>query len=178
MLPLFLIEFHATAIYTILIRTIFEIVAKVWQSNYANANMGKLKGLLNAIIDWFTMKNVRHNRALKDLLQLSKSMEGFVVRYDLQKGSSDFKTVLENIGQMRIDATEMAYQTRIRIRRAKLIEGKDLPLLVEEVYNDLEELKRSLFTRMLSNNVLSQRVSKLDVALENLLTAISDIEYK
>ena len=140
--------------------------------------MAKLTGLLNAFIDWFTMQNARHNRALRDFLYLSKSIEDFFARYRLQEDGSDFKTVFKNMGQLRIDATEIAYQARIRIRRAKNIEGKDLPPLVEEVYNVLEELKRSLFTRTLSSKVLTQRVSKLDMAFENLLAAISDIAYK
>jgi len=124
------------------------------------------------------MKNARHNRALRDLLHLSKSIEDFFFKYRLLEDGSDFKTVFKNMGQIRIDATEIAYQTGLRIRRARLIKGKDLPPQVEEVYNKLEELKRSLFTRTLSNKVLSQRITKLDMAFENLLAAISDTKYK
>lgn len=140
--------------------------------------MSELKALLNAFIDWFTMKNARHNRALRDLLYLLKSIEDFFARYRLQEDGPDFNTAFKNIGQLRIDAVEIAHQTGIRIRRAKNIEGKELPLLVEEVYNDLEELKRALFTRTLSNKVLSERVSKLDGAFKNLLAVMSDKGYK
>ena len=140
--------------------------------------MGKLKSLLDAFVNWFTMKNARHNRALRDLLHLSKSIEDFFFKYHLLEDGSDFKTVFGNMGQVRIDATEIAQLTGTRIRIARYIEGRDLPPLVEEVYNHLEELKRSLFTRTLSNNVLSQRVMKLDMAFENLLAAISDVKYK
>ena len=140
--------------------------------------MAKLKSLLIVLVNWFTMKNARHNRALRDLIQLSKSIEDFFFKYRLLEEGSDFKAVFVNMGQVRIDATEIAYQTGIRIRRAQLIEGKDLTQLVAEVYNELSELKRSLFTRTLSNKVLSQRVTKLDMAFENLLAAISDIKYR
>ena len=140
--------------------------------------LDKLKALLNAFIDWFTMKNARHNRALRDLMYLLKSVQDFLTRYRLQEDGSDFNTVFKNMGQIRIDAVEIAYQTGLRIRRAKNIKDKDLPPLVEEVYNDLEELKRSLFTRTLSDNVLSEHVSKLDVAYKNLLAAMSDKDYQ
>ena len=140
--------------------------------------MGKLRSLLEALVNWFTMKNARHNRALTDLLHLSKSIEDFFFKYRLLEDGPDFKTVFENMGQVRIDATEIAQLTRTRIRIARYIEGRDFPPLVEEVYNDLEELKRSLFTRTLSNRVLSQRVPKLDMAFENLLAAISVVKYK
>ena len=138
----------------------------------------KIKALLNAFIDWFTMKNARHNRALRDLMYLLKSVEYFLTRYRLQEDGSDFNTVFKNMGQIRIDAVEIAYQTGLRIIRAKNIRGKDLPPLVEELYNDLEELKRALFTRTLSDNVLSEHVSKLDVAYKNLLAAMSDKDYQ
>ena len=80
--------------------------------------------------------------------------------------------------QARTDATELACQTKIGIKRAESIEGKDLPLIVQELYNELLELKRSLYTRSLSDKVLTQRVSKLDMAFEILLGAISNIRYK
>jgi len=140
--------------------------------------MSKLKSFLVALVNWFTMKNARHNRALRDLLHLSKSIEDFFFKYRLLEDRSEFKAVFENMGQVRIDATEIAQLTGTRIRIAGYIESKELPTLVEEVYNDLEELKRSLFTRTLSNKVLSQRVTKLDMAFENLLGAISDVKYK
>ncbi len=140
--------------------------------------MGKLKSLLVALVNWFTMKNARHNRALRDLLYLAKAIEDFFFTYRLLENGADFKTVFKNMGQVRIDATEIAQLTGTRIRIARYIEGKDLPLLVEEVYHELEELKRSLFTRTLSNKVLSQRVTKLDMAFENLLAAISDVKHK
>lgn len=140
--------------------------------------MTKLKSLLAALANRFTMKNARHNRTLRDLLHLSKSLEDFFFKYRLLEEGPDFKAVFENMGQIRIDATDIAYQTGIRIKRTKLIEGNDLPLKIEEVYNELENLKRSLFTRTLSNKILSQRCTKLDMAFENLLAAISDIKYK
>jgi len=141
--------------------------------------MSKLASLLVTLIDWFTMKKARHNRTLRDLLQLSKSLEDFFFRYRLLEEGSEFKTVFENMGQIRIDATEMAQLAGTRIRIARYIESsRDIRQLVEEVYNDLEELKRSLFTRTLSDKVLSQRAAKLDMSFENLLAAISEITYK
>ncbi|MFC1916353.1 hypothetical protein ACFLW4_06670 [Chloroflexota bacterium] len=140
--------------------------------------MRKAKVVPYALINWFTMKNARHNRALKDMLGLAKTIEDFFARYRLQEDMTDFKSVFTNIGQVRIDATEIAYQTGIRINRARNIEGRDLIALVEDVYNDLEEMKRSLYTRTLSTKTLRQRVLKLDMSFESLLAAISEIEYK
>ena len=140
--------------------------------------MAKLKSLLIALVNWFTMKNARHNRALKDLLHLSKSIEDFFFGYRLLEGGANFKAVFENMGQARIDATEIAHLTGTRVRIAKNIEGENLPLLLEEVHSDLDDFKRALFTRTLGSVVLGERVLKLHKSLENLLAAASDIEYK
>ena len=139
--------------------------------------MGKIKRLFKAFINCITRKNARHNRELSDLLYLSKSIEDFFTKYHLLE-ETKFKSVFENMVQARIDATELACQTKIRIKRAESIEGKNLPLIVQEVYNELLELKRSLYTRSLSDKVLTQRVSKLDMAFEILLGATSNIRYK
>ena len=143
-----------------------------------NANMGKLKGVLDAFINWFTMKNARHNRALRDILDLQRSVEEFLAKYHLQENGGDFKLVFENIGQARIDVTEITHLTGTRVRIVKNIEGKNLPPLLEEVHSDLEGFKRTLFTRTLGSVVLGERVLKLHKSLENLLAAISEIEYK
>lgn len=140
--------------------------------------MGKLKGLWDAFINWFTMKNARHNRALRDILDLQRSIEDFLAKYQLQENGSDFRFVFENIGQARIDATEITHLTGTKIRITKNIESKNLLLLLEEVHSDLEDFKRPLFTRTVGDVVLGQRVLKLHKSLQNLLAAISEIEYK
>ena len=139
--------------------------------------MGKIKSLLNTSINCITRKNARHNRELSDLLCLSKSIEDFFTKYHLLE-EPKFKSVFENMVQVRTDATELACQAKIRIKRAESIEGKDLPLKVQGVHNELLELKRSLYTRSLNNEVLTKRVSKLDMAFEILLGTISNTGYK
>lgn len=140
--------------------------------------MGKLKGFLDAFINWFTMKNARHNRALRDILDLQRSIEEFLARYHLQENGTNFRLVFENLGQARIDVTEITHLTGTKIRITKNIESKNLLPLLEEVHSDLEDFKRPLFTRTVSDVVLGQRVLKLHESLENLLATISEIEYK
>ena len=82
------------------------------------------------------------------------------------------------MGEARIDATEVTYRIMRILRVVKLIDSKNLPALLLEVYNDFEELKRSLYTRTLSSKVLGERVLKLNTSFENMLAEISTIEYK
>lgn len=139
--------------------------------------MKRVREILRAFFYWVTRKEARHNRALRDLMFLTKAIEDFFAAYHLQE-DPQFRAVFKNIGQARIDATEIAHQTSLRIERAKRIERKELSLLVEELHSDFEELKRSLYTRTLSTEVLSRRVSRVDIALENLLAALSAVELK
>jgi hypothetical protein len=142
-----------------------------------SVNLRTLQNASLNFFNWVTMKKARHNRTLRDLLSLLKSIEEFFARYRLQEDTS-FKAVFANMGQIRLDATDLAYQSGIRIKQAQNIEAEGLSALVEELHNDLENMKRSLFTRTLSNRILLERVSKLDMSLEDLLGAISKISYK
>lgn len=140
--------------------------------------MGKLKGLLDILINLFTRKNERHNRALSDIMDLSGAIEEFFTKYRLQENSSDFTGIFENIGQARIDIVTITYQTRTRIKIAKDIKGQDLPPLLEEVHNDLEEVKRGIFNPKLGSIILGEAVFKLYESFKKLRDAISSIEYK
>lgn len=140
--------------------------------------MPRLKQLWNVFINWVTRKNARHNRALRDLLYLSKLIEDFFARYRLREDGFSFKSVFEKMGQMRIDTIDLAYQTELRIKRVGNIQGKNLSPMVEEVHNELEELKRLLFTSIVTGKLLAGPVSKLEKAFDNLLAAISDMGYK
>ena len=140
--------------------------------------MSKQKGLPGAWINWFTMNNARYNRALRDLLDLQRSIEEFLTKYNLQETNSDFRSVFENIGQARIDTTEIAHLAGIKTRITKYVESKNLSPLLDKLHNDLEDLKRVLFTRTLSSDVLGKRLLTLHESFKNFLMAISQIEYK
>ena len=139
---------------------------------------GRGINIAGKLVNWFTMKNQRHNRALRDMLDLVKNIESFCAKYRLQDELSDFKTVFASIGEIRIDATEVTYRIMRALRIVRLIDSKSLPALLLEVYNDFEELKRSLYTRTLGGKVLKERVLKLDASFGNMLAEIAKIEYK
>ena len=124
------------------------------------------------------MKNARHNRALRELLNLQRYIEDFLTKYDLQEARSDFTSVFKDMGQVRIDTTEIAHLVGTKARVAKYIEGKNLVPVLEEVHSNLEDFKRGLFVRALDSNVLGERLLKLHESFENFLTEISHIEYK
>ena len=140
--------------------------------------MGELTGLLDKLINWFTRKKERHNRALRNVIDLSGYIDEFLVKYRLQEKRADFKLIFKNIWRARIDVATIMYQTRTRIKMARDIRDKDLPPLLEEVHNDLMEVKKALFNPTPVNTKLGKGVSKLRKSFKRLLDAISGIEYK
>jgi hypothetical protein len=135
-----------------------------------------LKRLFDILIDAFVRK--KHNRALRDILDLQRSIEEFLTKYHLQEKGTDFRLVLENIGQARIDITEIAHLAGKTVGTAKNVQGKHLGPLLEQVSSDLEDLKRGLFTKTVRGSSLAEWLTRLPNSLENLLGAVSVVEYK
>jgi len=52
------------------------------------------------------------------------------------------------------------------------------PPLLEDVYSDLEMVKRALFNPTLGNAVLGEVVSKLHKSFKQLINEVSNIDYK
>ena len=140
--------------------------------------MGKIKGLLDILINLFTRQNERHNRALSNIMDLSGAIEEFMAKYGLPESGSDSGVIFENIGQAKFDVTTITYQSRIRIKIAKDLRDKDLPPLLKEVHNDLEEVKIGIFNPKVGSVTLGESVFKLHKSFEKLRDAISGIEYK
>ncbi|MBI2288492.1 MAG: hypothetical protein HYU83_05935 [Chloroflexi bacterium] len=138
--------------------------------------MTKLKILFHEIINAFGRK--KHNRALRDILDLQRKIEDFLAKYQLQDKSADFGLVLDKIGQARVESVEITYLARKTIGVARNVRGKHLQPLLRQVYADLEDLKRGLFTRAVRGSSLTERLTQLHNSLKNLLEAVSTAEYK
>ena len=140
--------------------------------------MGKLTGLLDVLVNFFTRKNERHNHALSEIKVLSRAIEEFFTKYGLKGKKSDFRLIFEDRGQAKFDLIAIEYHTRTKIKIAKDIKGKDLTLPLKEIHSDLIEVKRIIFSPILSKIVLGKSLAKLHKSSKNLLEAISDIWYR
>jgi len=138
-------------------------------------------GKLTILLDTFnslTGVTRRHNQALRDVTDWSVTIQEFLSRYNLQEGSSNLESIFENIGPAKLDVTNITYRTRAIIKAAKDITGKKIVPLLEEVYNDLEEVRRGIFTPKLGSVFLRKSVAKLHKSFKNLREAISGMEFK
>ena len=140
--------------------------------------MGKQTGSLDALINLFTRKNERHNRALRELTDLSKAIEEFLVKYSLQDKSSNLRLVFKNVEQARIDVTTITYRTMARLKMAKDINSKRLLPLLEQVHSDLETLKRAIFTSTVGSAVISKAASQLYKSFTQFSNEISNIDHE
>ena len=125
-----------------------------------------------------TGRSGRRNRALRDVTDWAENIGEFLSRYNLQKESTGFNSILENIGEVKFDLTTITYRTREIIKKAKNVEGTSLSPLMEEVLHDLEAIRRALINPALSSTAIRNLIPNLCESFARLQAAISVIEYK
>ncbi len=141
-----------------------------------NVIVKNLEQQLDTFLNAFSRK--KHNRALRDILELLKAVEDFLIKYRLRAANPDFKVLLENLGRARIDIVEIAHLAGKTIEAARSVQSKDLQPLLKQLSDDLEGIKRGLFTRAILDSGLDKRITTLHNSLENLLAAVSAVEYR
>ena len=139
--------------------------------------MGKLTAFFNTV-NSFTGRNSRHNRALRDVTDWAGTIQEFLATYNLQEGSINFDSILENIGKAKFDLTTITYRTREIIKTAKNVKGTSIPPLIEEILHNLEDIRRALINPALGSAVIRRLIPELCESFGKLQYAISDIEYK
>ena len=139
--------------------------------------MGKLKGALDTF-DSLIGRSGRHNRALRDVTEWVGTMQEFLSRYNLQEGSTNFNSILDNIGEAKFDLTTITYRTRDIIKTAKNVKGTSISPLIEEIVHTLEDIRRALINSALGSEVIRRLIPELCDSFGKLQDAISGIEYK
>ena len=132
---------------------------------------------------WDTLNSLtgisgRHNRALRDVVDWSATIQEFLSRYGLQEGSTNFDLVFENIGEAKFDLTSITYRSRDIIKTAKNVKGTRISPLIEKILHGLENIRRALINPALGSEIINRLISELHESLRKLQDAISDIEYK
>ena len=136
--------------------------------------MGKLKAALDTF-NSLTGRSGRHNRALRDVTDWAGTIQEFLARYNLHEGSTDFDSILENIGKAKFDLTTITYRTRKTIKTAKNVKGTSILPLIEEILHNLEHIRRALINPALGSAVIMKLIPELCKSFGKLQDAISDI---
>ena len=139
--------------------------------------MGKLTGFRDTL-NSLTGINRRHNRALRDVTDWSATLQEFLSRYNLPEGSTNFDSIFENIGEVKIDLTTITYRTRDIIKTAKNLKGAMISPLIEEILRELEDIRRALINPDLGRAIINRLIPELHESFRKLRDAISEIEYK
>ena len=139
--------------------------------------MGGLKGLLDTC-SALTGRSGRHNRALRDVAEWLETIQKFITEYDLQEEGSNLDSVLENIGKVKFELTNIKYKAGGIIKTAPNIKGLKVSPLINEIIDELDDFRRALINPALSRTVLVRVVPELRNSLKNLQDAMSEIEYK
>ncbi|MFC1904120.1 hypothetical protein ACFLW9_04510, partial [Chloroflexota bacterium] len=124
------------------------------------ATVSKLKTALDTF-NSLTGRSGRHNRALRDVVDWSGTVQEFLARYSLQTGSTSYKSIFENMGEAKVDLTTIAHKARTVIKTAEDIRGKKFPPLIEEVLDDIDATKRALINPSAGRIVIKKIVPAL-----------------
>ena len=139
--------------------------------------MSKLKVLSNTF-NSLIGRSGRHNKALRDITDLLAEIQRFYSIYNLQEESPKFESLLANIGDAKFDLTNLAYHTRPMIKTSKDIKGEKISPIIDEILNELEDLRRALMDPALRKTHLRKAISELHKSVTNLRDKLSETEYK
>lgn len=139
--------------------------------------MSKLKVISNTF-NSLTGRSGRHNRALRDIKDLLAEIQRFCSNYNLLEESSNFKSLLENIGNAKFDLTNLIYHVRLMINTSRGVKGVKISPIIEVILNELEDSRRALMNPTLRKTHLQKAISELRESVTNLQDKLSEIEYK
>ena len=117
----------------------------------------------------------RHNKALRDVNDWAATVQKFLNTYELY-GSSSYTALLDNVGSAKFDLTGIAYNGRPVIDIAKKIKGADMPAIITDVINSLENLRRFLIHPDKQEEKVDDSVDNLRTSYEKLQDTISHID--
>jgi len=138
-------------------------------------------GKLAALLDTFnslTGISRRHNKALRDVTDWSVNIQEFLSKYNLKEGGSNLDSIFENIGEAKFDVTTITHRAHDLINAAKNVKGARISPLMEEIIDELGNIRRALINPTLGISILRQDIPKLYESFKKLQDAISAIEYK
>ena len=137
--------------------------------------MERLKPVVN-FFDSLTGRARRHNRALRDVLDWSTTIHDFLSKYDAER-SHKLDLILEHIGEVKFDLTNITYKARGIIPIVRDIKGKKMSAIVEEIVGNLEEFRILLIRPNINRTRLEPMLVRVCELFNNLQDAILETEY-
>ena len=139
--------------------------------------MGILESLLYTF-NSLTGRSRRHNRALRDVTEWLSTIQELFTKYNLHEGGSNLDSILENRGRIQFELISITYKARGIIKIARNIKGVKVSPIVNEIIEELENVRIALINPALSHPRLIKAISELRNSFRKLEDAISEIEYK
>ncbi|NIN34955.1 MAG: hypothetical protein GTO60_07585 [Gammaproteobacteria bacterium] len=138
--------------------------------------MEKLKAFSD-LFDSLTGRAQRHNRALRDVIDWSTTIHDFLTKYNVEESRS-LDLILEHIGEVKFDLTNIAYKARAIIPISKHIKGRKVSSLIEEIMRNLEEFRIQLIRPDLNRTRLVRLLPRICELFKNLQDLLLETEYK
>jgi len=125
-----------------------------------------------------TGRSRRHNRALRDVTEWLSTIQELFAKYNLYEGGSNLDSILENRGRIQFELISITYKARGIIKIARNIKGVKVSPIVNEIIEELEDVRIALINTALSHPRLIKAIPELRDSFRKLEDAISEIEYK
>ena len=139
--------------------------------------MGRLKGLLDTF-NSLTGRSRRHNQALRDVTEWLATLQEFFTKYNLLEEGSDLAPILENIGEVNFELTNIKHRARGIVKTAPNLKGLKISPLINEVIDELDGVRRAFINLAFDNTILTKVITELHNSFQKLQDAISEIDYK
>lgn len=156
---------------------------EIWNNIVTTVLTALIGGLIGVVLTWWKMrassdirKNEQHNSALNAIDNWTEHVRGFLVRYDLQERTTDFR--LLSMGLTPREIAAMSARTRNLARLAKDIRGKDLSSPLKEILKDLEQFEKVLSRARWEDTDIAKCVDSLRDGFTSFLSLVSDIERR
>jgi hypothetical protein len=120
--------------------------------------------------------NARHNRVLDEVKDWTKTVARFLAKYGLDESDATDK-LLEESGDVKFELTEIVYKGRPLVSRARKLTDKEVLLMLAEIIEHAESLRRYLISPVLQRERLDRAAIDLRSSLETLKKTLAGIKY-
>jgi hypothetical protein len=135
----------------------------------------KLIDTIKIIFNRLSGATARRNRALRHTSDFTEAIKKFLTSYD-QYENVDINRFLEKSSEIKFDVSVLAHSGRSVAKLAVSLKNKPAVLLIDEIVENMESVRRYLFSPSAQKEKLRQALIKLRTSSEELQKFITEIK--
>jgi hypothetical protein len=132
---------------------------------------------LRIIFDNLSGATARRNRALRYTRDWAEAVNQFL-KTNNQYNSVDVEKFLEKIGDVKFDISVLAHNGRAVGSKANNLKNKQAALIIDEMNENVESIRRYLFSPAAQKEKLRQGLTKLRESCDALQKTLAEIKRR